>query len=258
MIAPLWFLGTGSLMKASKMMIMPPKLLPRAPTLDNYGWALGRPDIGTWIKNTALVTAGTVFGSVCLSLSAGYAFAMYAVWGKKILWAMLLAGLMIPRIALIIPTFVVASKMGIAGSIAAVILPCIFVPSGMYLARTFFESIPKSLIESARIDGASEVRILTSIVAPISKPLITSLALFSAIGALNDWIWQALNLQRPDTVTLMVGWIRATMQRSIGGNDINPLGHSMAVGVLLLLPLMALFIIANKYFVGSLDGAVKE
>jgi len=171
---------------------------------------------------------------------------------------MLLAGLMIPRIALIIPTFVVANKIGIAGTLASVILPCLFVPSGMYLSRTFFESIPRSLVESARIDGASEVKILTRIVAPISKPLVTSLALFSAIAALNDWIWQALNLQRPETITLMVGWIRSTMQRSIGGNDINPMGHSMAVGVLLLFPLLVIFIVANKYFVGSLDGAVKE
>jgi multiple sugar transport system permease protein len=255
--APIWFLFNGSMLRSAKILFMPPKLFPTDPNLESYAWAFGLHGVPTWALNSLIVVVLTATASMVVSIMAGWAFSAYKFHGKQALWVILLSGLMIPRIALVIPLFVVTHKIGVSGTLASVILPCIFSPLGMFLARHFFDTIPRSLIESARMDGAHEMQILRHIVAPVSKPIITALTLFAAIGALQDWVWQALQLQRAEVVTLLVGWTRAIMSRSVGGNDVNPLGHAMAAGVLLFIPLLLLFVVANKYFTGSLEGAEK-
>jgi ABC-type glycerol-3-phosphate transport system permease component len=169
---------------------------------------------------------------------------------------------MIPRISLIIPTFVIIKKIQLSGTLLATILPIIYYPVGLYLSRLYFETIPISLLESARLDGANEIQILSKIVLPLSKPIITCLALFSSINVLQDYIWQMLVLQKENNYTLLVGMMRLAMNRQ-GGTEanINPLSKAMASGVILLFPLLVIFLIANKYFTKSLagyDGAVKE
>lgn len=257
-IAPLWFLGVGSLLKGSLVMMMPPRFIPRMPTIDNYRWALSQRGVVAWAANTAIVVAATCVGTCAVTCAAGYAFSVFRFPLKRTLWALLLSGMMVPRIALVIPLFVVTNRLGISGTLWSVILPGLLSPMGLWLARTYFDSVPRSLIESARIDGAHDGAILVRVVAPLSRPIVTALGLFASIGALQDWMWQALQLQEPERQTLLVGWIRATMARSVPGNDVNPIGHSMAVGVLLLVPLVALFAAANRYFVGTLEGAMKE
>lgn len=257
-LAPLWFLGVGSLLKASTLFLMPPTLFPRMPTLDNYAWAFRLDGWVQWAGNTGIVVLLTVLGSVSVSCMAGYAFSFFRFPFKKTIWALLLMGMMVPRIALLIPLFVVSSRIGISGTLWAVILPGLLSPVGMWLARTYFDTVPRSIVESARIDGAGDWMMLARVVAPLSRPIVTALGLFAAIGALQDWVWQALQLQESSTQTLLVGWLRATMTTSGSSNLANPIGHSMAAGMLLLIPLLAVFIVANKYFVGSLEGAVKE
>jgi ABC-type glycerol-3-phosphate transport system permease component len=128
----------------------------------------------------------------------------------------------------------------------------------LYLARTYFETIPQSLLESARIDGATEFQVLGKIVFPISIPIITALSIFASVGALQDYIWQALVLQDPNKQTLLVGLMRYSMERGGGDLALNPIGRGLAVGTVLLLPLLVIFLLANRYFVSSIGGAVKE
>ena len=167
--------------------------------------------------------------------------------------------MMIPRISMLIPLFVIIKDLKLSGSLIATILPNSISPMEMYLARNYFESIPKSIIESARIDGANEWQILKMIIIPVSKPIISVIALFSGVFALQDYIWQMLVLVDENKQTLLVGIMKLVMRRGGDANlGVNPVGRSFAAGILLLFPLVVLFLIGNKYFIEGLQGAVKE
>lgn len=257
LLFPLYFMFIGSLQDINGVMVMPPKLIPKNATFFNYHTMKAYPFF-TWIYNSVIIVAMTVCFSVCLSLLTGYAFAYFTFKYKNIIWAMFLIGIMLPRISLIIPQYVILRKLGISGTQLGVILSTSFSPVGIYLARTFFETVPKSLLESARIDGAGELSILGKIVFPLSKPLVTALCLFSGIAAMQDYIWQMLVLQDQEKQTLLVGLIRSIILRNDGMIGVNPLGRSFAAGVILFIPLLIIFLVSNKYFVNALGGAIKE
>ena len=258
LMAPVWFMFTGSLQDIQGVLAMPPHLLPIHPTLANYAWLFRFGMVGRWALNSCIVVAIVVLASVAVSCMAGYAFAFYRFRFKKVLWLLLLAGIMVPRISLIIPLFVTVRKIGISGTLLAAAAPTIFTPVGMYLARTYFEGMPASLLESARMDGATEWQVLWRVVAPVCKPIIATLGLLAAMGALGDYLWQMLQLHREELQTLLVGITRSTMKRGGEEMQVNPLGRAMAGGTLLLLPMLIVFGVANKYFVTALGGAVKE
>ena len=256
-LAPMWFLFVGSLQDIHGSLAMPPKLLPTQPKLEHYAFMVTQPKFGRWIVNSVVTVVVTVVGSVVVSCGAAYVFAFYRFPLKKAAWVVLLSSILVPRISLIIPQFVVLQRLGLQGTLWAAILPLLLQPVGMFLARNYFETVPRSLLESARLDGASEVRILRQVVMPLAVPILTCLAVFVAVAALGDYLWQMLQLQRPEVMTMLVGITRAGAKR---GGDIGvvPLGRQMAGAVLLLAPLLAVFLAANKYFVGALGGAIKE
>jgi ABC-type glycerol-3-phosphate transport system permease component len=237
--------------------VMPPRLWPVAATLRNYAWVFRQP-VAQWAANTFVVTVGSVFLAVVTTTTGGYAFAFFRFPGKRFLWTLLLAGVMIPRMSMLIPMFVVFRKIGVSGTLWAAVLPAAYLPVGLYLSRAYFETVPRSVIESARIDGASDLQVLTQIVAPISRPIVTVVALFAGINALGDYLWQMLQLQRDGLQTMLVGLMRAASQASGFESRINPIGQAMAAAVVLALPMLAIFLIANRYFVGALGGAVRE
>jgi len=258
LFVPVYFMFIGGFQNITGIIKMPPNLIPHNPTLYNYKIIFSWPLL-KWLGNSFIVMACTVILTILLCASAGYSFAFYKWKYKELLWAIMLVGLMIPRISFIIPTFVIIKKLSLSGTLIAVILPNIFNPSLLYMTRIYFETVPKSLLESARLDGANEVQILWYIVMPISKPVIAALGLFTAIGSLGDYLWQMLVLQKPENQTLLVGMIKSVIQlgNTIQGG-INPFGMQLAIGTILLLPLLIIFLLANRYFTQSLGGAIKE
>jgi ABC-type glycerol-3-phosphate transport system permease component len=258
MLLPLWFLFTGSIQSIKGLMIMPAPIFPANPTLANYSWLVQIPELVRWVFNTGFITLSVVLGSTLVSAMAGYAFAFYNFKGKKLLWMLLMLGLMIPSISKIIPLFVITNQLGIAGTQLSAIMPLIFAPTLIFLARNYFETVPKSLLEAARIDGANDWQILFRIILPISQPIVGCIALFSAISALGDFVWQQLQLQDNQVATLLVGLMRMVQNKNADGMGINPIGKAMMVGVVLMVPLLIIFSVANKYFTNSLSGAMKE
>lgn len=259
LLAPVYFMIIGSFQDTGRLMTMPPKIIPSNIIYSNYTFFFNNFPVFLWVYNTMFIVFFTVIISTITSLMTSYVFAYYKFKMKNVLWTIFLIGIMLPRISILIPTYVIIKELGIAGQLWAVILPICFSPFGIYLARNYFESIPISLLESARLDGANELQILSKIVAPLSKPIVTALALFSSINALQDYVWQMLVLQKESSQSLLVGLIKASMLRGGGDLNFNSVGKSMAVGVLLMLPLLIIFIVANKYFTKDmLSGAVKE
>lgn len=256
MFLPIYFMLLGSFQTAITAVKMPPDLWVNEITFIHYIKIFSL-NISVWLVNSIVVMVGIVFLSVFVSCSGGYVFSFYSFKFKEIIWPFFLVGMMIPRISILIPTFVIIRKLGLSGSLLAIILPVVFSPLGLFLARNYFDGIPKSLLESARLDGASEIGILTKIVMPISLPLVSLLSVFAGIYALQDYIWQALVLQVSNKQTMIVGLIRYTMLRG-GAEGVNNVGRGMAVGIVLLVPLLIIFIFANKYFVNNISGAIKE
>lgn len=254
---PMYFMTIGSFQNLHGVMKMPPNIFPVNASFNNYIQILPQ-SVFVWLKNTGVVVFCTIVLSVFVSITSGYAFAFYSFKLKEKIWMTLLIGIMIPRISLLIPTYIIIKDLHLSGTLAAVVIPVVFTPIGMYLARNYFETVPKSLLESARIDGANEWTVLFKIVAPISAPIVAALGLFAGVGALNDYIWQMLVLQDPNRFTFMIGLMRLVMLRNDGLSNVNPIGKSFAAGVLMLLPMLLIFLLANKFFVKGLEGAIKE
>jgi ABC-type glycerol-3-phosphate transport system permease component len=253
----MYFMLVGSLQNMRGIMKMPPNLFPLHPTLENY-LRMTKWNVFPWLINSLIGTLLTVILTVITVCSSGYVFAFYKFKFKNILWTILLLGLMIPRISLIIPMFVIIKKIGLQGSLLATILPSIFSPFLLYLVRNYFETVPNSLLESARLDGANEVQILFHIIIPISAPIISAVSVFSSIGYLQDYIWQMLVLQKDQNQTLLIGLTKSIRVLKDGLLAGFPYGQSMAIGTVLMLPLIVIFLIANKFFVQGISGAMKE
>lgn len=257
-VAPLWIMATGSLQDIFGIMKMPPALIPSSITMANYTYVLGN-ILPIWVLNSIVLVVGLATLSVVVHCLAGYVFAFYTFRFKKLVWAILISALFIPRVSLLIPLYVIIRKLGISGSILAVILTSTFSPVNLYLARNYFASIPKAILESARMDGASELQILVKIIIPVSMPIVSAIAMFSVIMGLSDYVWQSLVLQAPESQTLLVGLIKLTQDRQGIGKNINPLGRSLAAGMVLVVPMVSIFIASNRYFIkGVLNDSVKE
>jgi len=253
LLAPVWFMVTGSFQNIHGVMKMPPKLFPSSITFANYTRMLDWPMV-TWGFNTFLLIVFSALLSIIIHYSAGYTFALYQFPFKRTLWTILISAMMIPRMSLLIPLYVIIRKIGLSGTLAAVIFTSVYSPVSLYLTRNYLLGIPRSVIEAARIDGASELQILFLVIFPLSGPIIAAVALFSSIAVLSDYVWQSLVLQLPKAQTMLVGMIRGIQDRQGVGLNVNPLGRAFAVGVVLIIPLLAIFMISNKYFISGITN----
>jgi len=257
-LIPFYFMVIGSIQDVYGIMAMPPRLIPKDLTIENYTIFFGNRFL-IYTMNTVIVASCDIIASALVSCMTGYCFAFFKFPFKRALWLLILFGIMIPPIALIIPKFVVIKDIGLSGTLAAVILPCILAPPSIYLARCYFESLPFSLLESARMDGANEWQILTKVAAPLSKSLIAALLIFASIGILNDYLWQMLCLMDAEKQTLVVGLMKEVRRSTVVYDmKMNPFGKSMASGIILFIPILVIFLFGNKYFTSSLQGGVKE
>lgn len=221
-------------------------LWPGTFTLDNFSGLFDKFPIGTWFTNSVLVALFTTVLSVSVNLFAGYAFAKLRFPGKNVLFFLILSTMMIPAQAIMIPQFRMVSELGIFGTFWAVILPSASTAFGLFLARQFMLSIPNELIEAARVDGASNLRIFFRIVLPLCKPLIAVMTLLAFMGQWNDFLWPLIVLKTPELYTLPV-----SLRFLQGQYDAN-YGGLMAMALLTCLPLVVLFLLLQRYFVQGL------
>jgi len=257
-LLPMWFMAVYSFEDVHGILRMPPRIFPATPTLENYRYIAKWPLSG-WILTSIATVIATVFFSVVVYAMAGYAFTFKKIPFKGIIWAAFIAGMMVPRMSLMIPLYITIRQIGLSGTLAAVVLTSIYQPVNLYLTKNFMQQIPKSIIESASIDGATEWTILYRVIIPLALPVLTLVALFTAIFVLSDYVWQSLVFQFGDVKTLVVGIMKKLMERGGGELNINPLGRQMAAGMILIVPLLTIFLIANKYFITGISvGGVKE
>jgi len=254
LLFPIWLMVTNGFTEAKQFLKYPPRLLPEKWTIRNYQMVFELKYLGRWILNTAMVVSVLVVAGVLVNGSAGYAFAFgKGKWLTIIFW-MMMTPIFVTRIILLIAQFVVVNKLKMQG-LPAVFLMSILWPSGIYLFKNFFREIPMSILESARMDGAGDWTVLRKIVIPMLKPIIGAAIVFLGMGALGDFLWQMLNLQRVELQTFIVG-LTAVATNVYGMHNV---GFELAIGTVLFIPFVLLFSLSSKYFIKGISlGGVKE
>ena len=252
---PIAWMVYSSFKTPTEIFMFPPWLPPAEWSFFNYhslftGWAYPY-----WYANS-LVYAATVTVFVLFFCSlAGFAFAKYSFRAKNILFVLLIGSTMIPFQLILIPLFILMSQIGWINHPYSMIVPWVAPAFGIFLMRQYIQAVPSELMESARIDGASEMRIYAQIIVPLVRPGLTTLAILTFLGSWNSYIWPLMVLRGNDVITLPVGL--ATMASQVTGSA-QPYGEMMAAATMVSVPVIALFVALQRHFISGLTiGAVK-
>jgi len=258
-VAPLYWMLTGSFKKMASTMKVPPDLIPLQPTLGNYAFLFnGTFPVLKWLLNSFAVSALSTLFCILVCTMMGYAFAKKDFPLKNTLFFTILISMMLPKQASLIPLFMTVKSMGMMNHLMGAVVPLIVWPYGIFMMRQFIGTIPGDLLESARIDGASEIAIFRKVVLPLAKPAVAALGVIFFLTAWNDFMWQLIVLKDVGKWTFNIG-ISVISRNPVANSPVINYGLAMAGGTLGALPVVALFIFLQKYFVTGLTmGAVKE
>lgn len=249
----LWMLST-SIKDVTELYDMPPELIPDYPTFGNYLNVLRQSKMYTAFFNSVIITACVVGMTLLLSILAGYGLSRYRFKGSGMIQTLLLFGQMVPGVVIIIPLYFAFSKMGLLDQHISLIVAdlALTIPMGVIMLTSFFKGIPKELEEAAKIDGCTGIGALFRVILPIAKPGLISVTIYTFINAWEEFLF-TLNLSMSEkTRTLPIAI------NTFAGEFSVDWGSTMAAATVVALPVLALFLLCNKYFVQGLsDGAVK-
>ena len=250
---PFLWLIISSFKHEKDIISFPPRIFADSYTLDNYIKVWTTIPLLDYIKNTVIFAGGTVITSVFFDSLAGYAFARMRFKGKSVLFYLVLLTMMIPFQVFMIPLFIEVNLLGMLDTYAGLIIPRMTTAFGIFMMRSFFITLPDSLEEAARIDGLSEFNIFLKIMLPLSKPTLLSLGIFTLMNSWNDLLYPLILTSSSKMRTLPAGLALFT------GQNISFYGPVMAGTVISMLPLLVVYIFAQKYFVqGTAMSGMKE
>lgn len=219
------------------------KFLPVEWTLEGYRSAFERAPVAGWFANSMFVTICVTAAVILTSTLIGYVFAKYEFRGKKLLFVLLLATMMVPPQVTMIPRYLMIQKMHLFNTRWALIVPGIVSAFSIYLARQFIGDIPDSLCEAAKIDGAGPIRIYWHVVLPNIKPAIGSIGIFTAMMHWNDYLNPLLMLNDMEKMTLPLGLVIFDSQST------SDLSATMAAASMIMIPMIVIFLIFQKQFI---------
>ncbi|WP_328991886.1 carbohydrate ABC transporter permease [Kribbella sp. NBC_01245] len=212
-----------------------------------------------WVGNTLLYVVLGAGGATALATAAGYGLAKYRFRGRRAVFALLLGSIAVPGTALAVPTFLMFSSMGLTNTIWAIVVPSLVSPFGLYLIWIYAtEAVPQELLEAARIDGAGEIRIFTTVALRLLAPGIVTVLLFGVVGVWNNYFLPLIMLSEPDLYPLTVGLSQWSKQAAGVGAD--PIYNLVITGSLLtIVPLIIVFFLLQRYWQSGLTaGGVKQ
>lgn len=210
-----------------------------------------------WLGNTILYAVAGAIGATILSALAGYGFARFRFRGANALFFLVMSTLLVPITSIALPLFLVYAKVGLVNSIWGMILPSMVSVVGIYLMRTFIDaSVPKELLEAARIDGAGELRIFIRIVLPLTIPGLMTVLLLTVVAVWNNYFLPLIIFSRNSLYPLTVG-LASISQAAETGTKAQLVPVLIAGGLVTVLPLIALFLVLERYFrAGALQGSL--
>lgn len=212
-------------------------------------------DLPVWLGNSLVVTVIVTLGRVLLDSMAGYALARLRFSGRGALFGAIIAVMAVPGVVLFIPKFLVLNTLGMYDSYLALILPLIADAAGVFIMKQFFESIPASVEEAARIDGAGPFRVFWSVVLPMARPALITLTILSFQNSWNEFPHTLVAVQDPALFTLPRG-LADLVSGSLGGGTQFPL--KLGAALLATIPVALIFVVFQRYFIrGANEGAEK-
>jgi multiple sugar transport system permease protein len=245
MLLPLVWVVITSIERPSDAVQFPPVLVPHGVHWQNYPDAWRAAPFGHWFVNSTVVATAAVLGNLTVGALAGYAFARLRFLGRGALFIVLLATLMVPLQLLIIPTFIIVRMLGLVDTLPALVLPNLVTPFSIFLFRQFFRTLPVDLEDAARIDGASRLRVLTRIVAPLSTPVFATVTVITFLWTWNDFLWPLIVISTDSHMTLQLG-----LSSFVGAHS-TQWTLLMAGTVMTQVPVLALFFLCQRWFVQS-------
>jgi ABC-type glycerol-3-phosphate transport system permease component len=249
---PLLLALSYSLMSESEIATFPPPLLPTRPTLGNYAGVLDSIPIGRYLLNSFVVSTAVVIGQLVTASLAAYAFSFLVFRGRQLLFFVFLSTLMIPWEATIIPNYITIRSIGWLDTYQGLAVPFMATAFGTFLLRQAFLQIPHELWDAARIDGASSIRFFVSMVVPLSRPILGTVAIYGFLSTYNQYFWPLLITNQTLMRTTQVGIAQLRFEETLR------FGLVMAGVIMVAGPTLALLVLGQRQLVRGLTaGAVK-
>ena len=258
-VAPFAWMLLTALKTSAEVNQWPPRLLPAAPTLDNFRAALATGHFPRLLANSTLIALFAAVANVLLDSMAAFAFSRLKFPGRDALFALVLGSMMLPAVVTIIPLFLIVKSLPASGpggwlnTYAGIAMPGAATAFGIFLFRQYFDTLPRELDEAAMMDGAGPWWIYWHIALPLARPAVVTVAVYTFVFQWNDFLWPLVAATESDMYTVQVGLSYFTTEHGVDW----PL--LMAGAVLVTLPVLILYAALQRHFVGGLTmGAGKE
>jgi sn-glycerol 3-phosphate transport system permease protein len=251
-VIPFGWMFLASLKGRDDLYARPLRILPSKLVWNNYQRALTELPFLRFFVNSLATTAATTVIKVVLGVTTAFALVFLRFPGRRLVFWVVVASLMVPFEVVLIPNYVTTAQLGWLNSWLGIIVPTAGVAFGAFLLHQTFRAIPTEIIEAAEIDGISRLGLLTKVVVPMSRPAIAAFALVTAVAKWNDYLWPRLVTSKASSTTLPVG---LTLLRDSEG--LNEWGPIMAGAVLVILPAIPILLFAQRRVVDGLTGGVK-
>jgi ABC-type glycerol-3-phosphate transport system permease component len=241
-----------SLQTVAEAVALPPTLIPSALDFSNYVEAFSRVDFTHFAINSVIITGATVLGQLLVVVPAAYAFARFEFRGRRVLFGIVLATMLLPGQLIFLPIFVMFAETGLLNSHVSLVLPFLASGFGLFMLRQTFLQVPDALLEAARLDNAGELKILRTIMLPLARPTIVTVALLTFVGTWNNYFFPLVWTTTEAARTLPLAVDRLTRVDEIAPNI------AMAGNVLLVLPVLIVFVFARRHIMRAFtDTGVK-
>ncbi len=251
-LAPFIWMVSAAFMPDGHANVYPPRFFPDVFTWEQFENLFSRLNIGRNFLNSLILAVSITFISIFFNSMAGYAFAKYRFKGKKSLFNLLLSSMVIPAQVTMLPLFLMLKSVGLINTYLAIIIPGMANMFGIFLIRQYALSIPDSLIEAARIDGATDFQIYRTVILPLCMPVLTTLAIFTFMMIWNDFLWPLIALTDKSMYTLPVA-----LANLMGEHTKDP-ELMMAGSMITIIPVLIVFLALQKYYIrGIMMGSVK-
>ncbi len=249
---PFLWMVSASLMPQGQANTYPPRLLPETIDTGHYYKLFTSLDLSGYLLNSAVISIGVTVFSLLINSMGGYAFAKFRFRRKDTVFNFLLTSMIIPGQVTMLPVFLTLKNLGLINTYWAIIVPGMASIFGIFLIRQYCYSIPDSLIEAAKMDGASDFKIYLKVILPLTKPILVTLGIFSFMGTWNDFLWPLIVMTDSGMYTLPVALA------NLMGEHVQDTELMMAGSVVTILPVLIVFLVMQKYYIkGIMMGSVK-
>jgi len=250
---PFYLMFVGAFKPNMALVLIPPDINPFMNNITtNFTHVVFKSDIFLWMGNSFLVSGMVALFTMFIAATAGYVLARINFPFNNLIFVVVIITMIMPRQILLIPNFLVALNLGLVNSLFGVIVTTVAPAFGIFLCRQFMLNIPKEMSEAAEIDGCNEFTTFLHIIIPMSLPALGAIGIFAFFGAFNDYLWQLVMISDKNLQTIPIG-IAFFAQKAVG-----KLGYQLMTALIATVPLLALFIACQKFFIkGITMGSVK-